>query len=103
MTNFFIGFSMICLGATLIQIQKQEPEPTRQTLTILKCRKCDVTKVRNFQNGDFIFKEAESCDNCPDTMKINQIYSVKLKKQSKRKQEKALKETQQLIKTSFTR
>ncbi|MBY9018082.1 MAG: hypothetical protein KGD66_04540 [Candidatus Lokiarchaeota archaeon] len=91
MTNFFIGFSLICIGSTLIQIQKKEEEPTRQTLSILKCEKCEVTKVRNYETGDFVFKSIDSCENCDDTMKINQIYSVKLKKSTAKKQTKETK------------
>ena len=91
MTNFFLGFSLICIGSTLIQIQKKEEEPTRQTLSILKCEKCEVTKVRNYESGDFVFKIIDSCENCDDTMKINQIYSVKLKKSTTKKQAKETK------------
>ncbi|MFX0057858.1 MAG: hypothetical protein ACFE85_07850 [Candidatus Hodarchaeota archaeon] len=79
-SNFFIGFSLICVGSTLIQIQKPPPEPIRQTLTILKCSICNLTKVRNYQHGDFVFKKEDSCENCKELMQINQIYSVKLKK-----------------------
>jgi hypothetical protein len=100
-SNFFIGFTLICIGSSLIQMQKQEPEPTRQTLTILKCQKCDLTKVRNYQEGDFVFKEVEPCTSCDGLMKIIQIYSVKLKKKSKRKQEKELKEKQVIVKSSL--
>ena len=91
MTNFFLGFTLICIGSTLIQIQKQEEEPTRQTLSILKCEKCEVTKVRNYESGDFVFKIVDSCDNCDDIMKIKQIYSVKLKKSTVKKQAKETK------------
>ena len=91
MTNFFLGFSLICIGSTLIQIQKQEEEPTRQTLSILKCEKCEVTKVRNYESGDFVFKIVDSCENCDNTMKIKQIYSVKLKKSTVKKQAKGTK------------
>ena len=81
-SNFFIGFSLICLGSSLIQIQKPPAEPIRQTLTILKCNICDLTKVRNYQHGDFVFKKEDTCENCKELMQINQIYSVKLKKPS---------------------
>ena len=91
MTNFFLGFSLICIGSTLIQIQKKEEEPTRQTLSILICEKCEVTKVRNYESGDFVFKIVDSCENCDDTMKIKQIYSVKLKKSTVKKQAKGTK------------
>jgi len=79
-TNFIIGFSLICLGSSLIQIQKKPAEPIRQTLTILKCSSCDTIKVRNYQNGDYVFKRSGNCDKCNETLIIHQIYSVKLKK-----------------------
>jgi hypothetical protein len=79
-TNFIIGFSLICLGSSLIQIQKKPAEPIRQTLTILKCSSCDTIKVRNYQNGDYVFKRSGTCDKCNEIMIIHQIYSVKLKK-----------------------
>lgn len=89
MTNFFIGFTLICIGASLLQIQRPTPEPFRQTLTILKCKLCDITKVRDYQNGDYVFKELDSCDQCSELMQVKQIYSVKLKKQKpKKKKEK---------------
>ena len=80
MTNFVIGFTLICLGASLIQLQKRPKEPIRQTLTILKCNRCDLIKVRNYESGDFVFKRIGSCDKCNQSMEIHQIYSVKLKK-----------------------
>jgi len=89
--NFFIGFTLICIGSTLIQVKKKEEEPTRQTLSILKCEKCELTKVRNYESGDFVFKIVDSCENCNDTMKISQIYSVKLKKSVAKKQAKETK------------
>ena len=78
--NLVIGFTFICLGTTIIQMKKGPSEPVRQTLTILKCKSCGATKVRNYESGDFIFKSAGICDKCNESMEINQIYSVKLKK-----------------------
>ncbi len=95
MTNFMIGFSLICLGTSLIQIQKQTPEPIRQTLTILVCNLCNITNVRHYEHGDYVFKEIGSCDKCNESMRIKQIYNVKLKKptiQTKKPDEKKEKE-----------
>lgn len=78
-TNFMIGFMLICVASTLIQIQKQAPEPIRQTLTILICKLCNITKVRNYEAGDFVFREVERCDKCNNSMEVKQIYSVRLK------------------------
>lgn len=77
--SWSIGFMLICFGATLIQFQKPSPEPIRQTLTILICKLCGVTKVRNYEKGDFVFKKMDKCEKCDDFMEIKQIYSVRLK------------------------
>lgn len=82
MTNFFLGFSLICVGSTLIQFHKPPSEPIRQTLTILKCSICNLTQVRNYKHGDYVFKQDEFCEKCNEQMEIKQIYSVKLKKPS---------------------
>lgn len=90
-TNVMIGFPLICLGISLIQLQKRTTEPIRQTLTILVCNLCNITSVRHYEHGDYVFKETGSCDKCNESMKIKQIYNVKLKKptvQTKKTDEK---------------
>jgi len=82
-TNMTIGFIFICFGTTLFQMGKKSSDPIRQTLTILKCKSCGAIKVRNYEDGDFIFKSMGSCDKCNISMEIDQIYSVKLKKSRK--------------------
>ncbi|MHA2127136.1 MAG: hypothetical protein ACXABO_17525 [Promethearchaeota archaeon] len=79
-TSWSVGFMLICFGATLIQMQKSPSDPIRQTLTILICSLCGLTKVRNYEKGDFVFRKSGKCDKCDDTMEIKQIYSVRLKK-----------------------
>lgn len=81
-SRWSIGFMLICLGSSLMQKQKSPSEPLRQTLTILICRLCGLTKVRNYAKGDFVFKMKDKCDKCDDLMEIKQIYSVRLKKTS---------------------
>ncbi|MFX1498488.1 MAG: hypothetical protein ACFFBH_13255 [Promethearchaeota archaeon] len=90
--NFFIGFTLICLGSTLLQVQRHPSEPVRQTLSILKCNLCGVIKVRNYQYGDFVFKKVDTCNECNEAMEVNQIYSVKLKKSVALKKEDLKKE-----------
>ncbi len=86
-TSWSIGFMFICFGATLIQIRKSPTEPIRQTLTILICKLCGMTKVRNYEKGDFIFKRIDKCEKCEDLMEIKQIYSVRLKSPTEKKKE----------------
>ncbi|MFX1457146.1 MAG: hypothetical protein ACFFDB_17350 [Promethearchaeota archaeon] len=79
-TSWSIGFMMICFGATLIQWQKTPSEPIRQTLTILICSICGLTKVRNYEKGDYVYRKVGKCSECNQTMEVKQIYSVRLKK-----------------------
>jgi hypothetical protein len=79
-------------------MKKGSSEPVRQTLTILKCKSCGAIKVRNYESGDFIFKSAGICEKCNESMEINQIYSVKLKK-SKNKDSKLEKNKEKLKQT----
>lgn len=100
-TSWSIGFMLICFGATLIQWQKTKIEPIRQTLTILICNLCGLTKVRNYEKGDFVYRERGKCGECNESMEIKQIYSVRLKNPTEsnktdedKKKEQKLKEKQ---------
>jgi hypothetical protein len=42
--------------------------------TTIECKKCGFKNVREFQRGDYIFKEAEPCQKCSDKMSITAIY-----------------------------
>lgn len=42
--------------------------------TTIECRKCGFKNVREFQRGDYIFKELEPCQKCNDKMLITAIY-----------------------------
>jgi hypothetical protein len=44
-------------------------------MTTIECRKCGYKTVREFQRGDYVFKELEACQKCPDDkMLITAIY-----------------------------
>jgi hypothetical protein len=42
--------------------------------TTIECRKCGFKKVREFQRGDYIFKEGDQCQKCNEKMLITAIY-----------------------------
>jgi hypothetical protein len=35
-------------------------------MTTIECRKCGFKSVREFQRGDYLFKELGPCQKCPD-------------------------------------
>jgi hypothetical protein len=42
--------------------------------TTIECKKCGFKSVREYQRGDYIFKEVEPCQKCNDKMLITAIY-----------------------------
>ena len=49
--------------------------------TTIECKKCNFKSMRDFQRGDFIFKELEQCQKCNENMLITAIYTeIKEKK-----------------------
>ena len=47
---------------------------TPSMMTTIECRKCDFKSVREFQRGDYVFKELDKCQKCDDKMIITAIY-----------------------------
>jgi hypothetical protein len=46
-----------------------------KVMTTVECRKCGAKNVRDFQRGDYVYKELEACQKCPDDkMIITAIY-----------------------------
>lgn len=43
-------------------------------MTTIECKKCGFKNVREFQRGDYIFKEGDPCQKCTDKMLITAIY-----------------------------
>jgi hypothetical protein len=43
-------------------------------MTTIECKKCGFKNVREFQRGDYIFKEGDPCQKCSDKMLITAIY-----------------------------
>jgi hypothetical protein len=57
---------------------------TPPTTTTVECRKCGFKSVREFQRGDYVFKEIEPCQKCNEKMLITAIYrEVKEKEKEK--------------------
>ena len=74
-----IGFSGVALSAyMLLQTRRKMPriifKPYQIATTIL-CQKCGFKNIREFQRGDYIFKEdVEECPKCKEKMMIASIY-----------------------------
>ncbi|UCE16513.1 MAG: hypothetical protein JSV12_02555 [Candidatus Bathyarchaeota archaeon] len=56
----------------------------QKVATTILCQKCGFKNLRDFQRGDFIFKEAEGCPKCNEKMMIASIYREVKKKKGKK-------------------
>ncbi len=43
-------------------------------LTTIECRKCGIKTTREFQRGDYVYKELDKCQKCEDKQVITAIY-----------------------------
>jgi len=74
-----IGFSALAFSTYMLaQTRRRRPrivfKPYKIAATIL-CPKCGFKNIREFQRGDYIFKEdVEECPKCKEKMLINSIY-----------------------------
>jgi hypothetical protein len=73
-----IGFFGLVLSVyMLLQTRGKPMQATLElprVITTLECPKCDFKNVRDFQRGDYMFKESGSCQKCNEPMKITAIY-----------------------------
>jgi len=61
----------------MLRLKLRNPKIT----TTIECKKCNFKSMRDFQRGDFIFKETEQCQKCNENMLITAIYTeIKEKK-----------------------
>jgi len=77
-SSMLIGVSGLALSAyMLFQTRRRTLQLTikiQPVTTTLLCQKCGFKNLREFQRGDFIFKEAEECPKCKDKLQITSIY-----------------------------
>lgn len=75
---FLIGFLGIALSTYVLfqtrrrmaRLRIQAPPVT----TTIECQKCGFKSVREYQRGDYVFKDVEPCQKCNDNMLITAIY-----------------------------
>jgi len=83
-----VGFIGLALSAYMLLQAQRKPlrvafEMPRVITTIL-CQKCGFKNIRDYQQGDYIFKEAEPCPKCNEKMMIASIYREVKEKEKER-------------------
>jgi hypothetical protein len=68
-----MGLSVYVLFQSRKRIASMKIEAPK-VMTTVECKKCGFKSVREFQRGDFIFKDLDPCQKCEDKMIITAIY-----------------------------
>ncbi len=66
-----IGYMFFRTKAVMI---KRMEVPKVQVVTTLECPSCDLKRVRDFQRGDYVYKDDEPCTRCEGTMVVTGIH-----------------------------
>jgi len=48
--------------------------PRVNVVTTLECPQCDLKRIREFERGDYVFKDNEPCTRCEGQMVITRIH-----------------------------
>jgi hypothetical protein len=84
-----IGFIALALsGYYLFQSRKHVATlkvEAPKVLTTIECIKCGIKSTREFQRGDFVYKELDKCTKCEDKQVITAIYREASLKEQKEK------------------
>ena len=84
-----IGFIALALsGYYLFQSRKHVATlkiEAPKILTTIECVKCGIKSTREFQRGDFVYKELDKCTKCEDKQVITAIYREATLKEQKEK------------------
>ncbi|RLG93281.1 hypothetical protein DRO34_00605 [Candidatus Bathyarchaeota archaeon] len=89
---YFLLFGFIGLGLSLYMLIQMRQRVLKWRLqlppvmTIIECRKCGFKNVREFQRGDYIFKQMGTCKKCNEPLLVTGIYREI--KEPKKKKEK---------------
>jgi len=73
-----IGFFGLAITSYILFQTRKRPMPASfkvpKVITTLECPKCDFKNIRDFERGDYIFKDAGPCQKCDEKMTISAIY-----------------------------
>jgi hypothetical protein len=64
------GYTLLQLRQRVIRTKIETPPVT----TTLECKACGIKSTREFQRGDYIFKEGEPCQKCKGKTLITAIF-----------------------------
>jgi hypothetical protein len=69
-----IGFFAMGLSAAVLYQSRRRAVVMKievpKVMTTIECKKCSLKNIREYQRGDYVFKELDACPKCPDTKQL---------------------------------
>jgi hypothetical protein len=87
---YLIAIGLIAMalsGYYLFQSRKHVANLKIETppiLTTIECIKCGIKSTREFQRGDYVYKELDKCSKCDDKQVITAIYREATQKEKEK-------------------
>ncbi|MDR0318879.1 MAG: hypothetical protein LBI09_02460 [Nitrososphaerota archaeon] len=81
--SFALAISIVVLYQTRRNAAVLSDEAPK-VMTIIECKSCGTKITRDFQRGDFVFKELDACEKCPEQKQmITGVYKeIKIKEKT---------------------
>ena len=73
-TAGFAAIGYMFFRTKAISVARRPDVPKVGVVSILECPSCDLKRVRDFQRGDYVYKDDEPCTRCEGTMIITGIH-----------------------------
>ncbi len=80
------SIAMIMSIFTLYQSRRQAAEmkiEVPKVMTTIECKKCGNKTMRDFQRGDYVYKDLDACPKCPDTKQVITAVYKEIKEKEK--------------------
>jgi Zn finger protein HypA/HybF involved in hydrogenase expression len=71
---------------TLYQSRRQAAQmkiEVPKVMTTIECKKCGTKTMREFQRGDYVYKDLEACPKCPETKQVITAVYKEIKEKEK--------------------
>jgi hypothetical protein len=69
-----IGFFALAISAAVLYQTRRRTATLKievpKVMTTIECKKCGFKSTREYQRGDYVFKELDPCQKCPDTKQL---------------------------------
>ncbi|MEM2876153.1 MAG: hypothetical protein QXL67_04295 [Candidatus Bathyarchaeia archaeon] len=76
---YYVAVGLLGVGISLYMLRMGRKRPftflsDEKVNTLLVCEKCEFKSIREFKQGDYVFKKVDECPKCKGEMTITAIY-----------------------------